>query len=239
MTFTLEDLKIGFTFFFENTTWKVTEMYKIKWNDGTKSKEFKVKSLSGTIRYLEIEYGKKNKKTYSFWTKQSDKSFLYEGQKLVKDYVSIGSAKFPKSIAYNDVYYEFDERTDGTCTYDYGEKEKVNSLDYTNKDDTKFLAIEFWDDEIEVSTGVPIKQTDISRIEKAQLSLTNNPVINFIGKYARFVVVGIFLLFMILANTCSKRGGWNDDSNTYNDSTKVKRYNNGYYRSRNSSGFGK
>ncbi len=239
MNFTLDDLKKGYTFFFRNSTWKVTESYKIKWDDGTKSKEFKVKSDRGLIRYLEIEYAKKSKKTYSFWTKQSDKSFLYESQELVKDYVSIGNAKFPKNITYKGDNYVFDERNDGVCTYDYSETEKVNSLDYTNEDDTKFLAIEFWDDEIEVSTGESIRSSDIKRIEKAGLSLLNNPVIDFIGKYIRFIIFGFFFLFMAIANTCSKKDSWNDDSKYSNDSTKVKRYNNGYYRSRNSSGFGK
>ena len=230
-------LKTGFTFYYKNRLWKVTEVYKIKWDDGTKSEEFKIKSKSGNINYLEIETDKIGKTTYSFWTKHNDKNFLRKSQKLVKDFVSLGTAKFPTNLKYRGVDYIFDERNDGICDYGY-ETEKVNSLDYTNQTNTKFLAIELWDDEIEVSTGIPIKQNAISRIEKGNTSLLDTPILKFFGKYIAIILVFGFIGLSTLLNKCSNRNSWNSDSNyNKNDSTKVYR-NNNYYRGR-SGGFGK
>jgi len=230
-------LKSGYTFYYKNKLWKVTEVYKIKWNDGTKSEEYKVKTKSGRFHYLEIETNKQGKKTFSFWTKHSDKNFLRNSQQLVKDFVPLGTAKFPKNLNYKGTDYIFDERNDGVCNYGY-ESEKVNSLDYTNENDTKFLAIELWDNEIEVSTGVLIKQPDISKVEKGISSTSNSGIINFISKNAVAVIIFSFFCFSFLLRQCSAKKSWNTNSN-YNssDSTKVYR-NNNYYRGR-SGGFGK
>ncbi|MBU3012958.1 DUF4178 domain-containing protein [Polaribacter vadi] len=230
-------LKTGYTFFYKNRLWRVTEVYKIKWEDGTKSEEFKVKPKSGNINYLEIETSKDGKKSYSFWSKHNDKSFLRKSQKLVKDFVALGSAKFPTNLTYRGVHYTFDEKTDGICDYGY-EKEKVNALDYIDKTKTKFLAIELWDDEIEVSTGILIQENAISKIEKGNPPLLDSPILKFIGKYIAIILIFGFIGLSSLLNRCSNNNSWNSDSNyNKNDSTKVYR-NNNYYRSR-SSGFGK
>ena len=230
-------LKAGYTFFYKNKLWKITESYKIKWEDGTRSEEFKVKSKSGAINYLEIETDKENKTTFSFWAKHTDKNFLRKSQKLVVDFVALGTAKFPKNLKYRGVDYIFDERNDGICNYGY-ETEKVNSLDYINENDTKFLAIELWDDEIEVSTGIPIKENSISKIEKGSSTISSSAIVNFIGKYIIAVIVACFLFFSFLLKQCSHNNSWNSNSNyNKNDSTKVYR-NNSYYRNR-SGGFGK
>jgi hypothetical protein len=231
-------LKAGFTFFYKNKLYKVTEVYKIKWDDGTKSEEFKVKSKAGTINYLEIETTNDGKTIFSFWTKHSDKKFLEKSQKLVKDFVSLGSAKFPENLKYRGVDYIFNERNNGTCNYGY-ETERVNSLEYSNNENTKFLAIELWDDEIEVSTGIPIKEKDISKIEKGSMPVLATSIWNFFSKYFVALLIFGFLTISFMLEKCSKNNSWNNDSN-YNssDSTKVKR-NNSYYRGRSSGGFGK
>ncbi len=231
-----EELKRGYTFFYNNTTWKVTKTYIIKWDDGTKTNEYQVKSRQGIVQYLEIEIAKGKKDTYSFWSIEPKHSFLQKTQGLTKDFVSIGKVKFPKNISYQGVDYEFDERNDGKCKYDF-ETERVNCLEYTNADDTKFLALEFWDDEIEVSTGIPIKKSDISQI-KPGVGILETPILDFIWKYIQYIIFGLFFLVMFLVTQCSNRNSWNNDSQSLNDSTKVNR-SNGYYRSRNSGGFGK
>jgi len=231
------ELKKGYTFFYQNTLWKVTEVYTIRWKDGSKSYEYKVKSDKGIIRYLEIETDLKNVSAYSFWEKIHNKNqFLSEFRNLEDNFVTIGKTKFPKEIEYKGVKYEFDERNDGMCFYDY-EEEEVNSIDYTNHNDTKFFSIEVWDDEVEFSIGIPIKQHDISRIEKGKGGLFSSSILNVIGKNISYVVIGVFAVLSLVLNRCSTRT-LSGDSDQYRDSTKVHRSNNSY-RSRNTTGFGK
>lgn len=230
------NLKRGYLFRYNNQTWKVTEVYKVKWRDGTKSDEYKVKSERNVIHYLEIETDKKGSKTYSFWEKQSNKDFLFSDKPLA-DYVTLGKAKFPKQINYNGVLYYYDETNTGSCVYNF-ETEQVDSIDYTNEDDTKLLSIELWDDEIEVSTGFPIKESDISNIQESKNSFIDSPVISFISKNIAIVLVFGFIVLSSLLNRCSSKNEWNGDSRYTNDSTQVKKSNN-YYRSRNSRGSGK
>lgn len=230
-----KQLKLGYLFRYNNQTWKITEVYKIKWNDGTKSTEFKIKSSKNIVRYLEIETAKNKSKVYSIWTKETNKDFLFSDKPL-KDYVTLGSARFPKEINYNGEMYFHDETCTGTCTYDY-ETEQVDSLDYTNKNDTKFFSIELWDDEIEVSTGIPIKESDISNIQEGNPELSNSFSFKFISKYISWILIGGFVFISFLMKNCSRSTTWSNDNQYKNDSTKVHRSNN-YYRGR-SGGFGK
>ncbi len=230
-------LKKGYTFFYDNKSWKVTEVYKTRWNDGTKSEEFKIKTNLGIIRYLEIEIDGEDI-DYSIWEKITNKrQFLSKFKKLEDDYVSVGNAKFPKVISYKGVDYKFVGQSNGVCSYDF-ETERVDSIDYANKNNTRFFSIEVWDDEVEISTGIPIQESDIKQIEKGKYNILNSSVINFIGNYIGLVLVIVFVLTTALLQKCSNNNSWNDDSRYSNDSTKVHRSNN-YYRGRSSGGFGK
>lgn len=230
-----KELQLGYLFRYNNQTWKITEVYNIKWNDGTKSTEFKVKSNNNAVHYLEIETAKDKSKTYSFWTKETNKDFLFSDKPLT-NYVTLGSARFPKELNYNGVTYFYDETCTGTCNYGY-ETEQVDSLDYTNKNDTRLFSIELWDDEIEVSTGFPIKESDISNIQEGKPSLGSTSLEGFFSKYFSWILIGGFIVVSSLMKTCSSRNTWNNDNQYQNDSTKVNR-SNSYYRGR-SGGFGK
>ena len=229
-------LKTGYTFSFENQTWKITESYFIKWNDGTESNEYKVKAENGITRFLEIEKDTSGNKSYSFWAKIYDKDFIYKSQNADADFIQIGNAKFPKKVNLQGINYEFDERNDGICKSTF-ESEEVNSLDYANENGSKLLSIELWDDEIEVSLGRPIKEIAIKNIEKKSPLLDGPIIFTWITKYIALIIVFCFFVINALLNSCNRKNSWNSDNSTYNDSTKVHRSNN-YYRNR-SGGFGK
>ncbi len=228
----LKNLKRGTTFRFENKTWKVTEIYRIKWNDGTKSVEYKVKSNSFTSRYLEVSYGNGNATRYSFWRKEPNKEkVLAETQNLENSFISVKKAKFSKKIVHYNTTYNFKEKVSGIC-----KNETVNAIEYSDISNTKFLAIEIWDDEVEVSSGFTIQKTDISYIIVFDKEKDQNRFFNTIA-----VLIGILFLGTIITfKECSpKNKSWDRRNNYSNDSSKVHRNSNSYYRGRSSRGYGK
>lgn len=233
----MQELKRGYLFDYKNNTWKVTDIYNIKWDDGSKTTEYQVKNKKGEVRYLMLEFIRKQKPSYTFWEKISNiDSFLKTISKTESDFVSIGTAKFPKKFYYKNVEYNFDERCNGTCTYNY-ETERVNSLDYTNNDDNKFFAIQLWDDEIEIATGVSILKTQISNIQVRTSFISSDSIWSFLEKHLVLYIFALFFLVTFALNKCSKTS-W-DNNRDPNDSTKVYRNGNSYYRGRSSRGFGK
>lgn len=230
-------LKRGYTFHYNRTTWKVTDIYKIKWADGSKSVEYKVKGKNGNIRYLEIETSKDNKESFSFWEKITNKTqFLSKFKNLKEDFFLVGKTKFPKKIDYNGLSYRFDEQNKGVLQN--LERESVNSVDYISRAGTELLSFEIWSDEVEVSYGRVIKESQISKIEKGSSSVISSSIVEKLGDYIGVIVVFGFLLVSLTLNKCSSGGSWSSDSKYSNDSTKVHRSNN-VFRARSSSGFGK
>lgn len=233
----MQELKRGYLFDYKNQTWKVTDIYKIRWDDGSNTTEYQVKNKKGEVRYLMLEFVRKQKTSYTFWEKIADiNQFLKTISKTESDFVSIGKAKFPKKFQFENTMYTFDEKCDGTCYYDY-ESERVNSLDYTNDDDSKFLAIQLWDDEIEISTGISILQSQINNIQERTSFVSSDSLWNFISKYFVGIIFTLFMLMTFALNKCSSNS-W-DGNRDSNDSTKVYRNSNNYYRGRSSRGFGK
>ena len=230
------------TFRFDNQTWKVTEIYNITWKDGTFSKEYKLKSNIGLIRYLEIEedFHKKKKPEYSFWQEITDrKTFLSRAKYNLNKKVAVGNAEFPKVLEHNGVTYTFNKRYDGVCEYDYDDDEVINALDYSNRDDSKLLSIEIWDDETEISLGFPIEEQQITNIIRRKESFTDSPFFEKLSRRTGEIIIAAFILLFIGISKCSHKTSWNSDSRNYNDSTKVHRSSNNYYRGRSSGGFGK
>lgn len=222
------ELKRGYQFRYNNNTWKVTEVYNISWDDGTKSTEYQIKSKH-RVAYLEVHLNKDKETLYSFWVKDVNKErFLLKISNPKSDYISLGKANFPRKIYHAGVEYNFHERTDGICYYGYDD-ERVNSLDYENADFTKKLAIELWDDEIEISTGIPILAEDISHIEKKRSYINTNAIVNTIENNISFFYLLAFVILFIVIVRCSEE----------NNSNTVYRNSGSFYRGRSSSGFGK
>lgn len=236
------ELRKGHTFTYLGRSWKITESYKIEWNDNSISNEFKIKSDEGVIKYLEILTNGDNNTSLSFWSKEYDKDFIYKAQNTDNDYIAIGNARFPKKVNLKGINYNFITKHTGTCQYGFSnsyEKERVDSIDYKNENNSKLLSIELWDDEIEVSTGIPIKESELKNIEKGIPPITVDLINNWFNKNLMTILILGIILISFLLNRCNQSNSWNsNDSISQNDSTKVHRSNNPY-RGRTSYGFGK
>ncbi len=241
------ELKRGDTFTFRNSTWKVTESCEIKWNDGTVSKEFKVKSNAGLIRFLEIESDLQGKKTYSYWKKEYNTEFLVKGQDAKSDSIHENGLKFAKNFTYKGIRYDFDQRSSGMCQYDFFsgyQKEIVVSLDYSNNGNSKLLSIELWDDDVEgyddaeVYLGEVIIESDIKNIEKKKWAISGSSILDLAYNYSTAIFIAFVVIFISFSR-CNRKNSWGSgESSTQEDSTKVKRSNNSY-RGRNTYGYGK
>lgn len=238
------EIKPGYTFHFENVIWKVTEAYTVDWQDNTKSFEYKVKSNTGAIAYLEISLDTNNTTAYSFWTRAVFKDFANACQQSTADHTTMGKFSFPKNINLYGVDYGFVEITEGLYRDSY-ETAKFYSWDYANSTADNLFSIEIWEDETEVSTGRIINEGDITQIEAGQSvgqSISSFPLVKQLGKYAFVIVLFIFAGTGILINQCSRsnttQNGYGENNVQENDSTRVNRSNN-IYRRRNSTGFGK
>ena len=111
------DLKRGYTFIFQNSTWKVTESHTITWDQDAKSKVFKIKSHRGIVRFLEFYIVTDEEPVYSIWTKEFDKDFIRKAQDSNTNYIKIGNAKFPKTIHLKGVEYTYANKYSGNCRY--------------------------------------------------------------------------------------------------------------------------
>lgn len=234
------ELKPGYTFSFENELWKVAEAYTINWRDNTSSFEYKVKSGTGAIRYLEIAANTDNTVSYSFWTKAVFKDFANACQESTAEHTQMGKFSFPKLLNLYGIEYNFIEIAEGVYQDNY-ETAKLFSWDYANTAADNFFSIEIWEDETEVSTGRVINEADITGIEVGK-AITDFPLMQKIGKYIIYIVIFIFVGFGLLISQCSRtnttQNGYGENAAKENDSTRVNRSNN-YYRRRNSTGFGK
>lgn len=235
-------LKRGYTFNFRNSTWKVTEVYQINWEDGTKSDEYKVKSEQGILRYLEIFSDNSNQISYSFWVKEFDHDFLHRTKIKDDNFISIDKFKFPKKLNLKGVKYEYTADQAGNCHYgitNLFEKERVDSINYENQNGSRLLSIEIWDHETEISVGTPIDREDLKNIEKGKPPITTDLLVNWGNKYLTVIILVVYILVSMIMSKCNQKKSWDYQNSDYqNDTTKVYRSNN-YYRGRTSSGFGK
>lgn len=122
------------------------------------------------------------------------------------------------------------------------ESAKVISLDYESLNKKRLFFIELWEDEMEISTGFPIKESDISQIEKSTSTFETSANFDFMGRNIGGFVVGGFILFIMFFSTCFKSSNysWDNSNSAYsNDTSKVERSNNNYYRGRSSRSRGK
>lgn len=227
----IEKLKRGYTFCYDKTIWKVTQVYTIKWKDATSSIEYRIKSDKGQIAFLEIETDEKtNRKTYLFWEKEYD----VDCEKGTTDTIKVDELEFDKEINHKSIAYTFNKKIKGKFRYNHT-TEKVISLDYENEDNTKFLSIEVWEDEYEFSTGIIIESTDITQIEEPSsyfATIDSSSIIS--GLKQRIVPITFMMLFFLFFITrCSNSNEDGDNENSINrSSTNI-------IRSRNYGGYGK
>jgi len=235
------ELNRGDKFKLRNRTWKVTEVYKTQWNDGTKSVEYKIKSAENSIKYLEIDFDENENTSFSLWVKQSNKDVISNNQEITNDFVTVYGTHYPKKMIFKGTTFKFEGKYEGVWSFNY-ESEKVIALDYESLNKKQLLSIELWEDEMEISTGFQIKESDITQIEKNESPINGSAFLSFVGNNIGGVLFGAFFLLMIFLGTCTQQNNnsRNNSNSAYSsDTTKVERSNNNYYRGRSSRSRGK
>lgn len=232
-------LKEGYSFFLRNEKWKITEVYHTKWEDNTSTKEYKLKSFPGDIRYLEIETTETGENNYSFWKKIKDKDQFHSTfTRVSPSNIKVGNAEFPKKVTFKSITYYYNQHSQG-ISESLNSTEKLHSVDYCNEEGTHFFSLEIWEDEIEVSTGELVQESDISKIEEGKLSFTESPRFK---QRAPLMGLGVLIAFLALntsINSCNHNNQYNSDGTQVKDSTRVGRSSSSFFRNRNSGGFGK
>lgn len=235
------ELNRGDTFHLRNRIWKVTEVYKTQWNDGTRSVEYKIKSVDSSIKYLEIDFDKNENTSFSLWVKQSNKDVISSNQEITNDFITVYGTHYPKKMIFKGTTFEFEGKYEGIWSYNY-ESEKVISLDYESLDKKRLLSIELWEDEMEISTGFLTKEAEITQIKKSETPLNDSAFLSFLSNNIASVIGGAFFLIVILLSTCTEQSNnsRNNSNSAYDsDTSKIERSNNNYYRGRSSRSRGK
>ena len=195
------DIQEGYFFEYDLRHWKVTAESVYEWNNGTKSREFKI-TEGGQILYLEIEEEDElrlgvSKKTH-LGTITENVTGAIERDGFPPDRITFKGTPYTKVGEYPGRYKEKGS----------GEGwEKFVVWDYIDESGKHFVSIEEWDvADFEVYTGQFIQPEEISNIGRGESS-ESSPNLRYVG----WLVIIILLLaqFMI----CSKKN--QTSSNTY------------------------
>ena len=152
------DLKLGFIFDYELTSWEVTEVYKYDWGDDCFSSEYKIFDGSRTL-FLGIE--------------EDDEIYLTITQKLkisaIGDNITdviVKNERPPSKIRYNGVDYHLESESPGYFNKEGSEQwAEFISWNYEDKEGEEVLNIERWGDfDFEASVGKYIEEYEISNI---------------------------------------------------------------------------
>lgn len=153
------DLRKGFVFDYDLSSWIVEEEYEYDWGDEYFTKEFKI--TNGTeIKYLGID--------------SEDKEYIAITEKIKLRAIDVNLPEYiieheapPKEFEYNGTKYMLEEENPGYFK-DLGNKDQdwieFMSWDYEDYDNN-LISIEQWDEKsFEASIGKYIKATEISNI---------------------------------------------------------------------------
>ena len=238
---TVNDIQRGSTFRFNNEIWKVTEIYRYEWNDGSNSKEFKIKSKTGAVRYLETELNDNDELVCRVWTDIRYKNLSLKGRKkeAATERFSFNGKSYPKKIHHDGKEMFYFDQSSGYCSYGFT-KESVDSLTYATQDKKHYLSLEVWEDEKELSYGTLIDKSSITNITEGKKGVSDYGIVRVIGRSISWIVIGFFIFIVAMMDSCDTSFGSNSGDPYYeNDSTRVNKSNRNYYRNRNSRGYGK
>ena len=152
------DLKKGFVFDYDLSTWEVLEEYQYDWGDNYFSSEYKISNGTETC-YLSVEEDDEVQLSISGKVK------IRVIDENLPDYIS-KHEKAPSSLIYQGVKYFLEKESPG---YFRGEGKpdwtELISWDYEDEKGEKILTVEQWGEfEFEASAGKMIKEFEISNI---------------------------------------------------------------------------
>jgi hypothetical protein len=240
----VHDIKRGSTFRFNNQTWKVTEVYKYRWDDDSTTTEFQIKNQEGNTLHLEIDLNDDDQTVCIVWTDIPYYKGFFGKRNSKVEKIKFKGKSYPKILTYDGIEYLYFNESHGTCTYGFY-TESVSSLSYASADKRNLVSLEIWEDdgeiEKELAVGEVIDEASITHITEGKKGISDYGFIRTLGKNILWVVLLPFIFIIASIDSCSnKNNSWNSDDPYYqNDSTKVNRTNRTYYRNRNSRGYGK
>lgn len=155
----VKDLNVGFVFDYDLSSWEVIEAYRYDWGDNYFSMEYKVNNGEST-RYLSVE--------------EDDEVEISLVEKIKVGSINrtlnatlCQNQEPPQELVYNGVvYYLEGERSGYFNDIARGSSwEEMREWSFEDESGKQQLTIEQWDDkEFEASSGVEIKEFEISNI---------------------------------------------------------------------------
>lgn len=152
------DLKVGFLFDYDLSTWEVTAEYEYDWGNNFYTREFKI--VNGKEeRYLSLEIDDDIK--LSLYDKVNPLAIDRDLPKTI-----MRDDEPPREVSLGGVSYTRKEESIGYWrNVRSSDWSKFVSWDYEGEGGQKLLSIERWgEEEFEASSGIPIKEFEISNI---------------------------------------------------------------------------
>ncbi len=143
----ITDLRTGFIFDYELSSWEVTESYSYKWENGKTAKEFKIKSSFETL-FLSIE--EEDAIVLTLMEKIEPETLISGFHKFMKD-----SDVPPSQFQFqNEMFELLNDQAGIFKDLEKGEEDEFISWNYQAKKTGTIVEIEQWDDdEFEAAIG--------------------------------------------------------------------------------------
>ena len=157
------DLDKGFIFEYDLKTWIVEEVYKYDWGDEFFSYEYKV-SCENETKFLSVEEDDEVELI------MSEKATI---RKIHEDLPELLAAEnAPKKLSFDGKEYFLEEESPGYFSNQTKDKDNWVEFicwDYISEDEKHVISVEQWgENEFEASTGIVLKEIDISNIIPAE-----------------------------------------------------------------------
>lgn len=218
------DFKNGTVYTIRSKKWTIVESYRIDWEDRSTSYEYKLKSENNkAVKYLE-RYVEGASEKYSLWTAQTFPKNLLKADDFVEN-IEFNGINYPKKIVYKGTNFTFLEASNGVYS-DSTDTENMYAVTYADSLKAKYLSIEFYEDETELSIGESINVSNIQYLKNEKPSFFNSSFFLTIKRNLSLIGFSFFILFIIIASTCD-------------DDEKTERNSNGIYRHRSTGSGGK
>ena len=153
----IDQLSVGAFFDYDFESWEVRKEYHYKWEDGSESKEFQVKSVSQT-KYLSVE--EDDELLITLTEKINPNALVEDLSKEVNQH-----DRPPKKIQYKGIFYYLSDDSAGLFSENGGEEEELISWTYYDDKEKHTLCIEQWDDDdFEASIGICLEEHEFTNL---------------------------------------------------------------------------
>ncbi|MEE9348546.1 MAG: DUF4178 domain-containing protein [Flavobacteriaceae bacterium] len=150
--FEINKLKVGYTFTYNKTDWKIIEIGEYYWKTGESSTEYTIVDDLNRTAFLEVELYKGDFE-------------LYFSEETVMDKNTINEALENEELVYMSNDYELDESYEGSykSITNKSARERLTSHVFYHK--KRMFTIEEWNEDTQVFYGEEIKVKHIKNIK--------------------------------------------------------------------------